>query len=197
MKLPRSAVLLFALLVGFVTTAASATTIDFESTGTPGNWNQLDYAIDGYVFNQTMDNIDTWYWGVQGTGNPGRYAGLNNFGGIGELSRQDGGTFSLAQISFKNWYSGYGPETFVLTGYLNGAVVHTASAASDDTAWQTLSAWFQNVDKVTFELQGNSQFFLVDNIQVSTSAVPEPSAFAFLLAGLAAISVAMHKKRKA
>jgi hypothetical protein len=38
--------------------SAQVTLIDFESTGTPGNYNALNYAIDGFLFNFTMNNVD-------------------------------------------------------------------------------------------------------------------------------------------
>ena len=105
------------------------------------------------------------------------------------LSRQDGGVFSFQNLSFTLWdqhpeYQG----TLTATGYLNGAEVGSASVHSAGNQWVSLSANFDAVDKVAFKIDGDfiqgpyKYSFVLDNINVS--AVPEPSSYAMLLAGL-------------
>src|SRR5689334_7746892 len=95
------------LLAGAAAAPAFAgTIIDFEASGTPGNVNSLDYAIDGYMFNFTMDNIDispSSPWAGQGPAHSGSFAALNNYWGVGEIFRQDGGTFTFDNLWIKTW----------------------------------------------------------------------------------------------
>lgn len=110
-----------AALVAAVSFSAQATQIDFESTGSLNNYNALDYAIDGFVFNHTMDNVDISAgapWSGSGPAHSGRYAALNNYGGVGEITLQGGGTFSFQNMWLKDWY---GDSSFVtVSGLLNG-----------------------------------------------------------------------------
>lgn len=193
MKLVNAIPLLLALISPIFPGVAGATTIDFESTGTPGTWNYLDYPIDGYIFNATMDNLDSAYWGLPAAGHGGSFAALNNYGGIGELSRQDGKLFSLSKLNFINWYGNIAGTTFIVTGFKAGSEVATATMTGSDQ-WQSISTNFSAVDKVTFELryQGSPNIFVIDDIVVNS--VPEPETYAMLLAGLGLLGFMVRRK---
>lgn len=82
-------------------TPAFATVIDFEKTGTRYDYNDLHDAIDGFGFNYTMDKIDVSADGpyaANGPAHSGDFAALNNYGGYGEITRADGGTFTFSSL---------------------------------------------------------------------------------------------------
>lgn len=194
MKLVKAIPLLLALISPIFPSIASATTIDFESTGTPNSWNYLDYPIDGYVFNATMDNIDSSFWGMPTAGHGGSFAALNHFGGIGELSRLDGKIFSLSHLNFINWFGNTIGTTFVVTGFKAGNEVGSVTMTGSDQ-WQSISTNFSAVDKVTFKLlyQGDPNAFLIDDIVVNS--VPEPESYAMLLAGLGLLGFMVRRRK--
>lgn len=183
--------LLAALGLAIVTANASATLIDFEAEGT-SPYNALNFAIDGYVFNFTMDI----YAGAIYSNAPtfGNYAALNDYGGVGTIERSNGEVFNLQSLYFGNWDSSYGVGQFVVTGYRNGTQV--AQVAADTTLNQLtfLATNFTNVDSVSFELFNTSTIFVIDNISVN--AVPEPGTYAMLLAGLGVIGAITRRRQR-
>jgi hypothetical protein len=197
MKLLLALPVLAALAFPMLSNAANETTIDFEATGTLDAWNALDYDINGYVFNTTMDNLDATYFGLPESGHSGTFAALNNQGGIGEMSRKDGAAFSLIHLSVANWPWALAGGTFTASGYLKGSLVATASITAD-FGWQTLYAQFAKVDKVSFQLKDNKSIdtFVIDDIVVA-SAVPEPETYAMLLAGLGLAGFAARRRKEA
>lgn len=178
----------------FVSVGAQATLIDFESTGTLGNYNALNYAIDGFVFNQTMDNIDIGSgapWAGTGPAHSGRFAGLNNYGGVGEITKADGGTFSFENLWLKSWYSS--SNSAVITGLFQGNVVGQVSGALN--GWTQFTGNFAGIDTLRIS---STYYFLVDDISLDSvvSPVPEPETYALLLAGLGLMGVAARRRKQ-
>jgi hypothetical protein len=186
--------LLASALIALLSISAHATTIDFEASGSPGTYNNLGYAIDGFVFNYTMDNIDispsaTWY----GTGpaHSGSFAALNNWGGTGELSLLGGGTFSFQNLWLKGWYGDI--NSVSVTGYLGGNEVGSVSGSLSN-GWGNYVGNFSSIDKLAIVTSG---IFLVDDISVNSTMapVPEPETYAMLMAGLGLLG-AVTRRRK-
>jgi hypothetical protein len=189
--------LIAATAMALASISAQATLIDFESTGTPGNVNGLNYAIDGFVFNSTMDNIDIGSgspWGGTGPAHSGSFAGLNNYGGAGEITKAGGGTFSFENLWLRSWYNSTSSGT--ISGWLNGAQVGSVSGVRN-TSWTQFTGNFASIDTLRIDF-GN--YFLLDDISLNSaniSPVPEPETYAMLLAGLGLMGgIARRRKQK-
>jgi hypothetical protein len=175
--------------------SAQATLIDFESTGTPGTYNALNYAIDGFAFNHTLDNIDlspAGSWSGTGPAHSGSFAALNNYSGAGEITKVGGGTFSFESLWMRSWYTSQAIGT--ISGWLNGVQVGSVSGVRT-TSWTQLTGNFASIDTLRIDL-GNH--FLIDDISLNSaniSPVPEPETYAMLLAGLGLMG-GMARRRK-
>lgn len=181
-------------LIASLSISAHATVIDFEASGSPGTYNNLDYAINGFVFNHTMDNIDispSAYWSSTGPAHSGSFAALNNYGGTGELSLLGGGTFSFQDLWLKGWYGT--TSSVSVTGYLGGSEVGSVSGLLSN-GWVNYAGNFSSIDKLSIVTNG---IFLVDDITVNSTMapVPEPETYAMLMAGLGLLG-AVARRRK-
>lgn len=173
--------------------SASATVIDFESTGTPGAVNNLDYPIDGFVFNFTMDNIDLsnpGWWSFYGPAHSGSFAALNDYNGVGIITKTDGSAFSFDSMWLENWGHSHGAPGSIV-GLRNGEVVAQVSAGLNP-GWTQVVGHFTNIDALRIDF--NNQVFLVDDIVLDASTnVPEPGSLMLVGLGLAGLCSAARK----
>lgn len=187
---------LIALVASLVAAPAFATVIDFEASGTPGEYNSLDYEIDGFVFNPTLDNIDltVGWWANTGPAHSGAFAALNNYGGFGEITRANGGTFSFQSLWAKNWFNGSDRSGQVI-GLLGGTEVGSVTATTNGS-WTQITGNFAQIDTLRIQLD---DIFVIDDIVLDAPGapadVPEPGSLALLGLGLAGFAARARKAR--
>lgn len=195
----RSKLPVILALAAAASLGAHATVIDFESTGTPGSYNALNYAISGFVFNPTLDNIDVGsgsIWSGFGPAHSGSFAALNNHGGNGEVTAVGGGAFSFQSLWLKDFF-GSGNRSITLNGWLNGAQVGTVGSTIGGS-WTQVTGNFASIDKLV--IQGGN-YFLVDDIQLNAgtntlvSPVPEATSSAAMLLGLGMLGALLRRRK--
>ena len=188
---------LLALIAATVLAApAFATVIDFEKTGTRYDVNDLRYDVDGFRFNETMDNIDVSQdgpWAGNGPAHSGYFAALNNHGGYGEITRADSGTFTFSSLWIKNWFN-VGEIGGTIFGLRDGKVVASLATSAASGGWREIVGNFTGIDTLRI---GIDSFYLIDDIGVTKTAdVPEPASLALLGLGAAGLLAARRKRRQ-
>jgi len=188
--------LLALIAAAVLATPAFATVIDFESTGARYDYNKLNYAIDGFLFNETMDSFDVspdGPYAAYGPAHSGYFAALNNFGGYGEITRADGGTFTFDSLWIKNWFN-TGEVGGTIFGLRNGDVVASLAVSSPSGSWREIVGNFTGIDTLRI---GIDSFYLIDDIGLTkTTDVPEPASLALLGLGAAGLLAARRKRRQ-
>jgi hypothetical protein len=77
-----------------------------------------------------------------------------------------------------------------VSAYLNGQNIGSVNFSTTE-AWQNIVANFSNVDRVVI----HANLFLVDDISVNGSAVPEPASLALFGLALGGMVGARRRKR--
>lgn len=188
----KRALLALSVALPLASAGAGAAVIDFEGQGTPHQYNDLDKPIDGFVFNYTMDNFDladSPWSGDNGGAHSGQFAAVNNYQGNGELSLANGYQFDFSEMYVKTWDQLSG-QHFTVSGWLNGVQVGASSIVAGPS-WTRIGGNFGKIDKLVF---GGFDSFVVDDIVVTASAVPEPQTYALLLAGLGLLGAAARRR---
>ena len=200
------------ILLSLCSTFATAQTITFDNlpntsvldgslvaNGYEGfNWNNFYYLTTStYTYNPS---------GYQNGTVSGTNVVANGGGYIATMSSQ-GGTFSFNSAYFTGaWENGLNIQ---VSAYLAGALVDTAEFIVDTTGPVLQTFNWSNIDTLTFNsIAGTSagymcsdvslcNHFAMDNMVVNEviPAVPEPSTYAMLLAGLGLLSF-YGKRRK-
>lgn len=144
-------------------------------------------AYQDFQFSSTLDWIDVgdyWNYGAKS----GRFALLNNYGGVGIVSKQGGGEFTFDGLWAKSW--GSPPESGANGVVLTGGVIQGFKAgqliwsvdATLDGSYQYFAAQAGAIDELHIGFGNN---FLVDNLSLNgVSAVPEASTLSLALSGL-------------
>jgi len=162
MKL-KQLLLLAALVMPF---SVGAATIQFSTLTTPGvnitDYSESGYTLDGRVKTSpnTVSNADGGFVGV-------------NFGDTIVLTADDSSLFNVSSIDLAPWSSTTSVYFEGVTG--SGSTVQQVVSVSGLFGTFILSG-FNNLISFSFDDNGASGSFYVDNIVLSPSAVPLPAA---------------------
>jgi hypothetical protein len=102
-----------------------------------------------------------------------------------------GGLFDLDGL----WLAGaYGNQTLTITGYLNGVAVDSVTQAVTQTAQQFTFNGFKGIDSFSIATGVEGNYWALGSVMITV--VPEPEAYAMLLAGLGMVGVMARRRRK-
>ncbi|MGH6992139.1 MAG: PEP-CTERM sorting domain-containing protein [Caulobacteraceae bacterium] len=186
--------------------AASAATITFE-TAPYGDGFTGPVTEAGFTYKTLSGSLF-----VNGFGNPGQdmegeYTGG---GGILDIQEAGGGDFTFDQLDYAAYSTdGAGSQTLYVHGYENGSLVasdsFTLSNTSNDTDdtyanWTTEAADLlagKRIDDLQIALSaqvgGDYPLEAIDNVVLTP--VPEPAAWALMLAGFLGLGAALRVRR--
>jgi hypothetical protein len=180
----------------FCASPVAATTINFDDlqsifiTSAPivnpyagFNWNNV------YVISQTDIPGSGFEYGVVSATN----ASFNGYSGDAGFSPVSG-SFTLNSADFTG---GYGNQQAIITGYINGVQVDTATFALTETTPVLHTFNWIGLTSVTYGGTGGAGYVVIDNLTVNgaTGAVPEISTWAMMLAGFAAVGFVSRRRR--
>lgn len=186
MKLKQLLLVPFMLLVSL---SASATLIDFDSQIAPGTYGPSSgsgFVDSGFVFSTNMDVVDVsdtggwWSTGV-GSGHSDKFAVLNNYGGDMFMTQQGGGSFSVQDLWLNGWQGSW--QSGTIMGWLNGNLIDSVEV-SFSNPWQNVALNFAGIDTLQIS---TGAIFLVDDIQVNGTSVPESSSLVLMAIALAGL----------
>jgi hypothetical protein len=187
---------LFGIFFAGLCCGAQALTIDFDDLIEPGTYGPdtaMGFTTSGFVFNETMDVIDIspsgdWWSDGVGSGHSGLFAAVNNYGGDFLMTKSDGGSFSVIDLWLNGWQ---GQSTSSqISGYFNGVLV-ASLFAEYSSPWENVVLDFNNIDALL--ISGGE--FLVDDINIKSSAVPESSSIVLMLFGLFCVAYMRQVKK--
>ncbi len=194
-------VLLSALALAAVSPAQAAF-VTFDGVATPGMsafGNGASYSENGLDFTSSRADSDSLLqWGTNNSFNaqPGGATMFQNW--IGEfliVSKTGGGSFKLNSFDLADAFNSGSPSVIPFS-YTDASGVHNLSLTLDSTVG--LQTFVQNLSGVTsFSLQQVSPYFQIDNIVYNAAGgVPEPAAWAMMLAGFGLVGSAMRRRSK-
>lgn len=196
-------------VVNYIADTGSGTSGGLRSYGAAG---AAERALGSLVSNATAPH----YIAVSLTNNSG--AALDGFtlGYTGEQWRNNGNAnvqSLVLQYGFGDSYGAVGSWTSAGAGFDFGSPIHTASSAalngnlaanrvsglggSVNTAWaQGQTLWLRWSD---LNESGNDHGLAIDDVSIGViaAAVPEPSTYAMLLAGLACVGFVARRRKSA
>jgi hypothetical protein len=200
-----------AALAAAVASPAGAGTITFETAPSgPSFTGPVTEA--GFTYSTASGGLFVNSYGnpsgqdMEGQGSSG--------GGVLDIVKAGGGTFTFGNLDYAAYdISGVGGQTLFVTGYLGGSTVATDmfTLANTSNYNPTFANWTnfaavnlagQSIDDLKISLfaagAGGTTLQTVDNITLNgVGGVPEPSAWALMLAGFAGLGGALRARRRA
>jgi hypothetical protein len=174
----------------FASQALPAATLSFEDV--PGGSIEGGYGdmpiYQGYNFSRTLDWIDvedpskSWYYGA----NSGRFALINNEGGVGTIIESSTTDFTFGGLwakSSRTAPDSGGTDTLfgTLSGYRDGNLIWEIATGLNGS-YEYYGAQAGLIDKLEL---GFGNYFLVDDLELT--AVPVPAAAWLFSTGLIAL----------
>jgi len=194
----------FAGFIILISGFANATLINFEDIysdlgeeSDPGSYYFLSHGVtfsgDYYGVNGGVSNGDVGNWDFDGT-NGSAYLGNNRVGGVTTTMSF---TNIISSISFDLGENFDDTNIFSINLFLGSALVDSQNLTVIDNdngtgTWETFNS-SQQFDYITITGQGSSGWGL-DNIEFTTTAVPEPSTLAIFALGLMGLASRRLKK---
>ncbi|WP_229702148.1 PEP-CTERM sorting domain-containing protein [Bowmanella pacifica] len=192
--------IMFLLSVIMLASQAHAALLTFDNIPGGSEQNRVDGmpVYEGFVFSSTLDWIDVeksgWNFGAYS----GDFALLNNYGGVGIVTQQNGDYFTFDGLWAKRWSTGKdsgGADSLfgTLQGYKDGVLAWSINTGLNGS-YEYFGAQSGLIDELRLDF-GN--FFLVDNLALNhgtSTPVPEPAPLALLALGLAGIGLLRRRK---
>ena len=196
--------------VALFATAGQAATIDFEAQKIDDfGYQSYDFTEDGFrvtlaptsVFGMYLINDPAKNLGMCGPGCASN--GTTAYYGLNEtsvsISHAGGDLFSLTSIDAAQTFLGLDrPLTLTLTGVQAGRTIETSIFVDSNSAARFSTFSFANlVNLSSLTISGGRDFpeFALDNVVLSTSAVPEPASWAMMISGFAVVGGSMRRGR--
>jgi hypothetical protein len=198
--------------------AAASTTISFDERTSADGVNTGDFESDGFAFSNIQD-AGFRSWGTEGefspfNADPDGATLFNNANGPGTFTKVGGGAFALTSIDIAGNTDGkeFGgapivdPSPFVVrfTGALAGGGTVTQDFTLSGGVGLSnfmFDSDFLDVRSVSWDAGpagGEGHFAQLDNIiagDAVTGGVPEPAAWALMLAGFAGVGGLLRRRR--
>jgi hypothetical protein len=199
-----------AVAATLLTTAAQASTIDFEAQFFDGfGYAKTAFNEDGFrveiaptsIFGMFLINDPSRQLGLCGPGCASN--GTTAYYGLNETSisffQANGGLFSLGSLDAAQTFLGLDrPLTLTLTGVKAGGVVTDTIFVGADAAGAFATFTFDDfVDLKWLTITGSQEFpeFALDNIVLTAGSVPEPATWAMMIGGMGVVGGAMRRRR--
>jgi len=181
-----------ALLLGSVQ-AANATVLTFDDhQDVQQNRNGHVGTYNGFNFSSNLDWLDTvdssWNYGSTS----GDFTLLNNYGGVGIITEENGEDFTFDGLSSRVWSYGSNRDVTIY-GYNDGEQVWRSDFVIT-TAWADFAGMAGTIDELRLDL-GNH--FLVDDLYLNgRDGANVPESASLLLLGLGLAGFGMKRKKK-
>jgi hypothetical protein len=203
--------IVMAITAALLANSAVAATIDFESQD--GGYGYFDYSFREDGFKISYSAIDPF--GFYLMDNPADHLGMCSSTGCASngttafygfngssitFDREDKGLFSFTSLDVATTFLTYGrPVNLTLTAMgLNGVITNTIFV--DANLAESFSNFnfndFSNISSLTITGGQELSEFAIDNVVLTPAEVPEPAAWATLIAGLGIISSVRRRRSR-
>jgi hypothetical protein len=171
------------------------------------NYTYPGTTLDGWTYGGSAlvnaQGSSAWYGGSAPSGFGGdQFAALQATSSLSTTFTTSGGTLDLSWLNAGRPYFGCcnGDQTYSveINGTQVGSNFSTLSGESFTPESLTLVGLSKGSYTLTFQGLANAdETSFIDNVSITTSAVPEPAAWAVMLVGFGVVGAAMRTQRRA